>query len=88
MDEILNAKNDNYKVVQKYLTNLYLVNRRKVNLRVYLLIIIKNNKKEFYMSNLGKAGDQYSMPKIRKRTDPQKTQIYRIHYLLLSGNTS
>ena len=44
----LNAKNDNYKVVQKYLTNLYLVNRRKVNLRVYLLIIIKNNKKEFY----------------------------------------
>ena len=53
--EILEAKNDNYRVVQKYMIDLYLINQRKVNLRVYLLIIIKNNKKYFYLSKIGKC---------------------------------
>lgn len=55
LDYILQAKNDQYRVVQKYLTNLYLINKRKVNLRIYLLIIIKDNTIFFYMSNLGKC---------------------------------
>lgn len=55
LDYILKAKNEQYKVVQKYLTNLYLINKRKVNLRIYLLIIIKDNTIFFYMSNLGKC---------------------------------
>lgn len=55
LNEILNAKNDNYKVVQKYMTNLYLINKRKVNMRIYLLIIIKKDKKYFYLSSLGKC---------------------------------
>ena len=55
LDTILTAKDENYKVVQKYLTNLYLINKRKVNLRIYLLILIKDNKIYFYMSNIGKC---------------------------------
>ena len=33
------AINDNYKVIQTYLNNPYLINQRKVNLRIYLAII-------------------------------------------------
>ena len=53
--EIINASDDDYKVVQRYITDLYLINGRKVNLRVYLLIIIKDNKKYFYLSKIGKC---------------------------------
>ena len=52
---ILEAYKENYRVVQKYLTNLYLINKRKINLRIYLLIVIKNNKIYFYMSDIGKC---------------------------------
>lgn len=33
------AINDNYKVIQTYLNNPYLINKRKVNLRIYLAIV-------------------------------------------------
>ena len=55
LNTIMNSLLDNYKVVQTYLTNLYLVNKRKVNLRIYLLIVIKNGYKMFYISDLGKC---------------------------------
>jgi len=53
--EILDSQNDDYKVVQKYITDLYLVNERKVNLRIYLLIVIRDNMLYFYVSNIGKC---------------------------------
>lgn len=53
--EIISAYKDNYRVVQKYITNLYLINGRKINLRIYLLIVIKNNINKFYLCKNGKC---------------------------------
>lgn len=55
LDIILNSVLDNYRVVQLYKTDLYLINKRKVNLRIYLLIVVKNGYKHFYISNIGKC---------------------------------
>ena len=52
---ILDGYKEDYKVVQRYITDLYLINGRKVNLRVYLLIIIKDNKTYFYLCKIGKC---------------------------------
>lgn len=54
-NDVINGLNDDYKVAQKYVRDLYLVNGRKVNLRIYLLIVIKNNKIHFYISHIGKC---------------------------------
>lgn len=53
--EILNGSDDEYRVAQKYITDLYLINDRKINLRIYLLIVIKNNSVYFYLSRTGKC---------------------------------
>ena len=54
-NEISNAWKENYRVVQRYLTKLYLINKRKVNLRVYLLVVVNKGIVSFYVSNLGKC---------------------------------
>ncbi len=54
-NEIINGPKDEYKVVQNYIRNLYLVNGYKVNLRIYLLVVINNDMKNFYISDLGKC---------------------------------
>lgn len=57
-NEIINDSSyriDEYKVVQNYIRNLYLINGYKVNLRVYLLVAINNDIKNFYISDLGKC---------------------------------
>ena len=53
--DILEAASLNYKVVQKYMNNLYLINARKVNLRIYVLVVIKNNNIYFYLCKNGKC---------------------------------
>lgn len=53
--EILSGSVDNYRVVQKYMTDLYLVKNRKVNLRIYLLVIIKDFTIYFYLCKNGKC---------------------------------
>lgn len=53
--DIIHSVKEDFKVSQKYIKNLFLINGRKVNLRFYLLIIIKNNYIYFYVSNIGKC---------------------------------
>ena len=55
LEEILNAKKENYKVVQKYHTNLFLINNRKVNLRIYLLIVCQKGVVNAYLHEYGKC---------------------------------
>ena len=54
-NEIIKGSKDNYRVVQKYITDLYLINQRKINLRIYLLIVIKDNNVNFYLCRKGKC---------------------------------
>ena len=53
--EIMEAVVDDYKVVQKYITDLYLINGRKINLRIYLLISMKDKTINFYLCKNGKC---------------------------------
>ena len=55
LEEILNAAKEKYKVVQSYVKDVFLVNNRKVNLRIYLLLVCRNNDVEAYLYNEGKC---------------------------------
>lgn len=52
IDEILNSR-EGYVLVQEMLQNSYLVNGRKINLRVYILVICHKNNTDVYMFNNG-----------------------------------
>ena len=57
---------DNYVVAQELLQDPYLVNGRKINLRVYLLIVIRNNLCDWYIYN---DGFIYYAPEYYKKGD-------------------
>ena len=52
---IMKAKADNYKVVQEYVPDLYLINNRKINLRIYLLITCHKGVIKGYLHKQGKC---------------------------------
>jgi hypothetical protein len=52
--EIKNARNDNFRVVQHYITNPFLINKRKINIRLYLLITSYKGKVKAYVHKQGK----------------------------------
>lgn len=54
-NEIVNCFKENYKVIQKYRTDTFLINRRKINLRIYLLITCHNGKITGWVHNNGKC---------------------------------
>lgn len=54
-NEIVSENKGEFKVVQKYIRNIYLVNGKKVNLRIYLLVIISNGVVKCYISKDGKC---------------------------------
>ena len=51
----MKAKADNYKVVQEYVPDLYLINNRKINLRIYLLITCHKGVIKGYLHKQGKC---------------------------------
>ena len=53
-NEILKNKN-NYKIIQKYVNNQIIIMDRRLSLRIYVLLIFKNNKKDVYISKYGKC---------------------------------
>jgi len=52
IEDISKLKKEEYTIAQKYLKP-FLVNDRKVNLRIYLLITLKNNEITIYVSKFG-----------------------------------
>ena len=55
LNNILSKQNSSFKVVQKYVDHLYLIKKRKVNLRIYLLITCKDGYVKSYIHKLGKC---------------------------------
>jgi hypothetical protein len=55
INEIKNARKNGYTVIQRYEQNTMLINKRKLNIRLYVLIIKRNGKLYTYLHNLGKC---------------------------------
>ena len=53
LDEILDADKEDFVVAQELLQNPYLINGRKINLRMYILTICKNGDMDVYVYNDG-----------------------------------
>jgi hypothetical protein len=53
-NNIIHNKN-NHKIIQKYIDDTFLINKRKITLRIYLLIVYKNNKLFYYVHKNGKC---------------------------------
>ena len=53
--KIINSFGNGFKVIQKYYNNPLLVNQRKINLRIYLLITSSKKKIKGWVHNLGKC---------------------------------
>ena len=52
-NEIINAKNNGFYLVQEYWLNPYIISGRKVNLRYYLIVMVKNGVKSAYIFDDG-----------------------------------
>ena len=51
----INTLLNSFKIIQVGIDNLYLIHKRKVNLRLYIVIKCKNNNKECYLYKKGKC---------------------------------
>jgi hypothetical protein len=51
----INSLINNYKIIQRYVSDLYIIKNRKCNLRLYLLITCHNNNKNGFLYKYGKC---------------------------------
>lgn len=54
-NEIINSKNEGYKIVQEYKNDTFLIDETKMNLRVYVLLICQFGKIDTYIHRQGKC---------------------------------
>ena len=52
---IINSKNQGYKVIQDYIKDVFLINKRKLNIRIYIVILCYQNIFSCYIYNNGKC---------------------------------
>ena len=80
LNTILNAKYYKYEIVQDLLTDIYTVNGRKVNLRMYMVIICKNNNMNIYLYDDGIC--MYTNKRFESNTNDFENQItsYNMNY--------
>jgi hypothetical protein len=90
INDIINNKN-NYIIAQRLLQDPYLINGRKINLRIYLLIVCENNKLKMYAHENGFM--YYTKQPFKPNTTDDKynittgyinRQIYDTHPLTLN----
>jgi len=55
LDEIMSNRGTDFRVVQEYVSDLYLVKNRKINLRIYMLVVCQQDKVEVYLHRYGKC---------------------------------
>jgi hypothetical protein len=66
LNDIKHAIKDNYVIVQELLQDPYTINKRKINMRFYTLIVCENNKINIYIYNDGFM--YYTKKKFKKNT--------------------
>ena len=55
INKILSNRNTAFRVIQRYVPDLFLIKKRKVNLRIYLLVVCQNTNVKCYIHRLGKC---------------------------------
>jgi hypothetical protein len=71
-DKIINQKS--YKVIQEYVPNLYILEKRKINIRLYLLVICHKGKVNGYLYNKGKC--IYSNKDYTENVDNKEREVH------------
>lgn len=51
----INSLINNFKIIQTYISDLYIINKRKCNIRLYILITCSNNTKKGFLYKYGKC---------------------------------
>ena len=77
-NELLNGFSSQFVVIQELLQNPYLIGGRKINLRVYVLIVVKNNNLSAYVYN---DGFMYYTPKLFKKHSLDKDENITTGYI-------
>ncbi len=72
IDEMINGYNSGYVIAQEMLQDPYLIDNRKTNCRIYLLVVCKNDKKKAYIFDDG------FMYYTKKNFKPHSTNLDRI----------